>query len=274
MLPAQQPQPPSEQVRRFAVEIGQILETLPADRRRMVSEFWSRLRDALKASESLVDALRAQLGRHMPRPPTTPAVNNARDAVEAVLSHQSRLARDASNTIEGICELDPVWAREYLDGSHPLTNSTNCWLNGNAAAHPNGYKKINLRNTRRPGSWGSIGVQPFAHQLAVVAAWEGHLLRLTDPRDQTSHHEVSHLCHTPGCFNPEHVLVESEADNKARNSCKGAAVVVTPDGTSIDPCPHWTMERKVSCILPTKHISGLDRGCYLQRQPNGDYLRR
>jgi hypothetical protein len=32
---------------------------------------------------------------------------------------------------------------------------------------------------------------------------------------------VSHLCHHSGCCNPEHLVLESLADNKSRNVCPG-----------------------------------------------------
>ncbi len=31
--------------------------------------------------------------------------------------------------------------------------------------------------------------------------------------------EASHLCHHPGCCNPEHLIIESRANNIKRNTC-------------------------------------------------------
>ncbi len=51
-------------------------------------------------------------------------------------------------------------------------------------AHPNGYQKINLRNTPQPlgdltQPGRTIGSQPFVHQIAIVAQGNGPLLRAT-----------------------------------------------------------------------------------------------
>lgn len=59
-------------------------------------------------------------------------------------------------------------------------------------------------------------------------------------------YQFSHLCHQPRCFAPMHVILEPEADNRARNACKGVTWVRCPvDQFLFNPCPHTPQ-----CILP------------------------
>ncbi|RWQ91516.1 zinc-binding loop region of homing endonuclease, partial [Paecilomyces variotii] len=94
------------------------------------------------------------------------------------------------------------------------------WLTSDNRAHEYGYTKVNLRNIYYPDNrTEKINVQPFRYQLAVVASGYGQNLLLTS--DQNATHEMSHLCHNHGCFNPHHVCVEPLEINRKRGGCVG-----------------------------------------------------
>ena len=98
--------------------------------------------------------------------------------------------------------------------------------------HQYGYT-LNFRNTPNPNGSGSIGVQPFRHQLAIVARGDGEDLLHTVPGGTC----LSHGCHNGRCFNPDHLWVEKTEVNQARKSCVGA-YIIRSDGTIYHPCPH------------------------------------
>jgi hypothetical protein len=64
----------------------------------------------------------------------------------------------------------------------------------------------------------------------------------------TSEHEVSHLCHTVSCVNPEHLLWELHTDNVAREKCRFTRAVTCPCG-----CNHtFTLcSHSPSCVVCT-----------------------
>jgi hypothetical protein len=59
--------------------------------------------------------------------------------------------------------------------------------------------------------------------------------------------QVSHLCHHGECVNPAHLLLETAAQNRARNICQGWTYLVCPCGCNhrFNPCHH-----QPQCILP------------------------
>lgn len=192
--------------------------------------------------------------------------------------------------------LDPVFGPQ----------GTGCWMKTTVSVtHEYGYQKVNWRNTRFPHPMregntnggspeqgvpglvisraydkcsdqynGTIGVQPFIHQLAVVAAGLGpHLVHTT--KGKGSYH-VSHLCHNTACFNPAHVWVETSEYNQGRKTCSGASMLINrQDGSIINPCPHG-VGGKPQCKLPRWPIpsgSGQPRA-YYQPDPAGGYQAR
>lgn len=158
-----------------------------------------------------------------------------------------------------------------FEASDPVNGplGTGCWMHRRAdGGHAYGYHKVNWRNTHLPPGMrealpdgtgfyeqgvpgqvcsrhqdnrsdqynGCIGVQPFIHQLAVVARGLGQSLVHTTKGAGTYH--VSHLCHNTSCFNPEHVWVETAAQNQARKSCVGQFIMTDNLGNVFHPCPH------------------------------------
>ena len=134
-----------------------------------------------------------------------------------------------------------------------------CWVASNEPAHDNGYKAVNLANTKsrvEGRTQETIGIRKmYLHHLALIAA---------DRRDELSWctqanniFQVSHLCHNGGCFNPDHLQVEETATNKARNSCQGH-VILEYSGLGplrYHPCCHGGERNTLrQCILPTRYI--------------------
>ena len=163
---------------------------LPPDQRATANNFWRRVRGALseQASElsrlqAVVDSLSA--GPSASRPPTSQSVIRLRDAVDQVIGLEARQAEDASATIEEICDLPVLWAMEFAQRQRSADNRLHphelgCWESGNVAAHDNGYIKMNMRNTVKPGAQGEkFRCQPWGHQMGIVAGGYGYLLRLT-----------------------------------------------------------------------------------------------
>jgi len=82
------------------------------------------------------------------------------------------------------------------------------------------------------------------------------------------------LCHNSKCFNPEHLVVEDAAQNKARNTCKEAIVLTLPDGTSFNPCRHWKAPPYKRCVLPEFRAPVDMRGRFLTVDPDqGGYVK-
>lgn len=193
-----------------------------------------------------------------PRPHTSDSLDAVRVAVNTAILNVAREADEGSTVIEEICDLDPAWARNFLmRQKHVLLcqqSELGCWVSGNAPSEKQ-YVKVNMRNTRRPGSNNTFTTQPFGHQLAVVAAGNGQMLRLTSGNVNSREFDCSHLCHNPACFCPEHLIVEESALNKRRNTCHRSFIIVHPDGTIINPCTHWIEGRRLHCILPSRQIS-------------------
>lgn len=239
-----------------------LLQETPPQIRPRLAQFWQMVRhEVVFLEERLLAALpgpQAESGpSQMPLlppastpvlPTSSPSHELAREAIDQALTDAGLAVADLSVTVEKIYDLDPQWVIERLISARTqVTPELGCWLTDNVPAHPNGYTKFNLRNTRHPSTHELIGCQPFIHQLAVVAGGRGvQLLNTSGPH---ATHEVSHLCHEGRCFNPAHVVVETEGLNSARRSCVGAYFVTHPDGTAWHPCPHGLAEHYKRCLL-------------------------
>jgi hypothetical protein len=117
------------------------------------------------------------------RPDTSATVNERREDVTRNLVQSGLENSSAGEVVETIWDLDPVWVMGLLQQqrSPDAPSDIGCWVPRQVQAHPTGYTKINLRNTRRPGSDSKIGCSPFLHQLAIVAKGEGASLLNTGP---------------------------------------------------------------------------------------------
>ena len=166
---------------RHLQSLRELMQQIPAQNRRAVNAFWGAVRQSLGDLEREIDSLRTQVGQSLPRPATTQSVNVIRDAVDGLLNYESRIAADSSNTVEAIADLPMLWALRLLERKRSIydRNSIDCWVSTDAPAHGTGYVKVNLRNTTDPTRGGLIGVQPWVHQISIVAKGEGPRLRLT-----------------------------------------------------------------------------------------------
>lgn len=171
--------------------------TLPA--RISLNAFWKDVRKSLNDQDTTIQQLRQQIQNQAQAPniiPQTPArpttsnsVNVIRDTIDQAILNEALYMQDVSDTLEEICDLDPIWVSAFLRRQKNIhisnANELGCWLSGNAAGHINGYIKINMRGTTKPNSNEKFKVQPWAHQLGVVANGSGAVLRLTS--DGTYH---------------------------------------------------------------------------------------
>lgn len=160
---------------------------------------------------------------------------------------------DADTPMERFQLITEEHATEIIASAHTNSNDIGCHTSNLAPKHRNGYCSRNLRTTRTrlTGSKELIGFQPYLHQLCLVAVGRRNDLKLAT---QHSGYQLSHLCHTGGCFNPDHIAVESSEHNKARNSCQGQWLVKYHDMTW-DPCTHARRGIRKKCILPIHHIT-------------------
>ena len=90
-------------------------------------------------------------------------------------------------------------AQQELDRLEYTTNEVGCFLAVGEPDHPNGYFRYNLRHTRSQMDGLPINYSPYYHQLAMISKGEGAGLSIIG-------WQVSHLCHHPSCFNPDHLV--------------------------------------------------------------------
>lgn len=213
-----------------------------------------------------------------PRPPTAQSVLDVRQAVVAQQVAEAAAVGDLSRTLYILQEIPDQWALNYLQRYRTVLSELGCWMSNTQPAHETGYIKINLRNTTIRHRPGPLGIQPWAHQLAVVAGGNKDLLPLTSPtRSAESRHEISHLCHNPRCFSPSHVVVEPAALNRARNDCRRARMVRLRGLVHWNPCSHWDDAafyggvggQRRSCILQEVELGGECRGRYMELRADG-----
>jgi len=253
-----------------------LLTSLTGVHRQSLTVFWSDVRRSLNDQDAIIASL--QQPPPSPATPARPHTSNSthviRDTVSQALQNEALQMQDASETIEEICDLDPSWVLEFLERQRNMAlcgqSELGCWVSGNVQAHGNGYVKMNLRGTRIPGTNARFTKQPFGHQLGVVASGIGAQLRLTT----NGEYHVSHLCHNPACFNPVHLVVESQENNKARNSCKHSFIIRTADGTVIHPCQHWRRGLRLQCILPWRRLPPASGGQWFDMTLEGPVRRQ
>ncbi len=248
---------------------------MPAESRPFVQTLWADVRTRLQDLETEVERLEAQkrsleqtLEYHSSQEGSTHTVQRPGTSETVRALRQSRVEeRDAKlalseseGTVQAIKDLPQIWARarlaQYRDQdkekslprrfrSIPAEKGGSCWAAKQESGHRNGYIKLNLRNTVGPTGQ-KIGVSPWAHQLAAVAAGQGSQLPLTTKGE----YHVSHLCHNAGCINPDHVIIEPAWINEFRKFCAKAWAVRFPDGSFLDPC-RCHVDGSPRCLIPT-----------------------
>lgn len=225
------------------------MQALSPEQRSKANDFWRGVRQALTEQDTIIQELQLQVQAggsqvvYPDRPHSSNSLVALRDVVEQVLVTEAQLADDASLTIEEICDCPPQWAMEFISRqkNNILSNNSelSCWLSGNVASHDNGYVKMNLRNTVRPNSVQKFTVQPWGHQLGIVASGAGHLLRLTT----NGEYQVSYaLCPTEESG--------SNALEQGIPSLPQPSVLQSRALSSRDACPKQS-EKLVSQLLHT-----------------------
>lgn len=259
-------------------QVRAVMQAMPADQRVVFNRFWATVRETLRGSQNEIDELRETVtalrgGVSISRPPTSNSVLALRDAMDQAMAEEARLGI-TSNDIQVAQGLPAHWLRNHLTGMrndggrHPL----GCWLSGNAPSS-GGYVKSNLRNTKHPlHSNRKIGINVYVHHLAIIASGRGNQLGVAGSRGS---HEVSHLCHQSGCFNPDHLVVEPGDLNRARNTCHGK-VVIEHAGAVLHPCSHWCWGNggHRECILPKATIPPHQARCWLRADGRGGFVVR
>jgi len=169
-----------------------ILLSLDRDARQTLTTFWGDVRSSLNSQDDTIKNLQQQVAQAPPaapiapppRPDTSNSVDVVRQTVMTALQNEALYVQEASNTIEEIYNLDPAWTYGWLRGQRNVFISNGlelgCWVSGNAAAHANGYSKVNMRGTQVPGSnpRRNFTCNPFSHQVGIVAAGHGDKLLL------------------------------------------------------------------------------------------------
>ncbi|KAK9372074.1 zinc-binding loop region of homing endonuclease-domain-containing protein, partial [Lipomyces chichibuensis] len=133
-------------------------------------------------------------------------------------------------------------ANQIVSSRHYRTTDLGCW-EGNSKPDDRGYVHVKL-------SVGGEARTARVHQVALVADNRRHEVEATLGQ---SNYDISHLCHNPKCFNPEHLIVESSSNNQRRKICNGQKILVH-SGFSYHPCPHGRVEKLRKCILPLHHL--------------------
>ena len=249
----------------WARELALIKRDIPdADRRNRLEQLWNAVRRAMNDQNAEILEIRriAELGSFAlpPRPVTNDSVTEAREALGRALEEAAAEVGATSAVVGTLKDVDPAWALAFLTRKYrspPRETALGCWITNLTPAHPNGYVKVNLRNTMYRDS--RLEIQPFLHQLVIVAKGHGKHLPLT----ARGEYEISHLCHNGGCFNPDHLIIEPAALNKSRNSCRGTYIIRVEGVVEVNQCPHWddgawygtgSGQRK-GCVLPTLRLT-------------------
>jgi len=151
------------------------------------------------------------------------------------------------------------WVRDFVIGKakNPQfcwrDEATYCWLPQNSV-RPDGYCGLKI-----PVPGGKY-VNIMLHVLSCAAKMGQDLGERTT---------VSHLCGVRKCFNPEHLVAESQAVNNSRNSCPGLKYICAhgvnlSDGACVHS-PPCRMVKRLKCpyemdgVLPPE--SHIDAGC-------------
>jgi hypothetical protein len=160
-------------------------------------DFWRQVRGTVVALQDEIQNLRdvaryANLRIEAPRPDTSNSAVALRQIAEWEMDMDASAIQRANSESTTIAEISAMSVQEAQNclGAMHIMGPFGCWVNNNAAAHANGYKKINLRNSINPRTGAKYSCQPFLHQLAVVAAGFGNRLYLCSGNN--SSHQVSY----------------------------------------------------------------------------------
>lgn len=126
---------------------------------------------------------------------------------------------------------------------------TGCWLwqtgltnTGRVEVKRYTNTQLQLRRTTGVGPARNSGYHFQLHRVAYLAR---------HGRDVTPGNVGSHRCEVPNCFNPDHVLDESQSANLSRKNCAGVLMCADCPGHIIaDLCSH-----QIKCIRPPRNVN-------------------
>ncbi|KAK9482994.1 zinc-binding loop region of homing endonuclease-domain-containing protein [Lipomyces starkeyi] len=138
--------------------------------------------------------------------------------------------------------ITPEMAQQLINKYRAVTTDLGCWQSRLKPDSKRGYCRLDLSTT--------LHVRPQLHHLALIA--DNRSAELESALSQKSYCSVSHLCRNRQCFNPQHLIVESESDNRKRQACNGKTIVVC-EGFTDHPCVHGDVDGLHKCMLPVQH---------------------
>jgi hypothetical protein len=160
-------------------------DAVPPSLRPALEDLWTGVSGSMDDLDLQILEMRANASEYpastAERPGTSSTVAAQRREEEEGLLLTGPLNPNPSVVVARIWDLDADWTMRYLLALRDPVASRNeldCWASRLRSGHPNGYVKVNLRNTRRPGAPRDVvvGCQPYVHQLAVVARGGGAAL--------------------------------------------------------------------------------------------------
>ncbi|KAK9483444.1 zinc-binding loop region of homing endonuclease-domain-containing protein [Lipomyces starkeyi] len=153
-------------------------------------------------------------------------------------------------------------ANEIITSGHVRTTDLGCWESN---GKPTNKGIVNVKV--------SIGgAVAKIYQVALIAYNRRDELEATLGR---SNYDISHLCHNGKCFNPEHLIVDSGTNNQRRRICNGQKILIHDGFIADHPCPHGSVEKMRTCILPAEHgqdavATSVERGASTEPTPAPD----
>ncbi|KAK9368388.1 zinc-binding loop region of homing endonuclease-domain-containing protein [Lipomyces kononenkoae] len=134
-------------------------------------------------------------------------------------------------------------ARELVNKYHTITTDLGCWRSNMTPT--NGHPLVKLTK---------LNVKPNLSHLSLIA--NNRMAELKRALGRRGYYTIAHICHDNGCFNPQHLIVESKSDNIERRDCKGKVILVR-EGISYHPCVHGNVDGMHKCILGVQEVQGI-----------------
>lgn len=239
-------------------------ELLPISTTRRTTRSQSRQLSAI--SSALLS--QSSLPGRLLTPQTSQETSAARQIYIQELAERSATVRVERPVAEATLELSEAEIGQILETRTIAEGDIGCLV---ATITPNeSYAHVNLskfRNLRRRNGQRYPSGKYYLHHLAALSAHGASMLGTVYnsndrvPREQM---QVSHLCHNSRCVQGVHLVIESSADNIARNQCQNQKTVRFSIGRRqfvFNPCPHRRTTRvRQECILPEKEITAPRKG--------------
>lgn len=101
--------------------------------------------------------------------------------------------------------------KRTVNTSKTLSGDLSCWMITSAPNFSGKQYKVSYKALGKTAYF-----KPKAHRMWFYSSFD--LIALAEDHDN---YTVSHLCHHGECLNPAHLVLESLAANKSRNTCSG-----------------------------------------------------